>query len=210
MLTTLIKLVLAVVVLASFLTELACGGGSSVNNTNANTTNVNSTSSETAIVTDSACNENNINTRLQKVTDAVARKIGNKPGLQDQLDRGVFKYQIVIGPGTPGDSLDMYIEGQVGGKDNFADLIGIIKNFIQRKCTDQVYFVAPGTLPIKPTTGGGGGFEWFACEDPNVPCPGGECLLSCPAPPGGNVNTNTNTKTNTNSGNKNNQKKDLP
>lgn len=214
-------LILSLAAVAIIMSLIVVGCGPAPNNGNLNTNvntnsnvavnSVSANSGETSL-TSSACS-GNINDKLDKVKAAIAKDIAKKSGLQSQIDNGTFKYVIQIGPGSPGKSLDMYLEGAVGGKDNFGDLIDIIKDFVKSDCTNRVVFVKQGTLstPITPANMIDD-FEWFVCEEGTVPCPGGRCLPQCVAPsptvPKAGADNdkgpkpNTTTNRNVNSGNK--------
>lgn len=204
--------IVALVLTYSVVLTSGCGPATTTNgnlarNENAATSSVNTNVASESALLDSACNENNINQKLDKVKAAVAQKIASKPKLQEQITNGLFKYSIQIGPGTPGASLDMYLEGGIGGKDNFYDMVKIIREFFKGSCTSRVYFVQAGTIrstgTALPLTGDE--FEWFACEEGTQPCPGGTCRPQClvSPSPGANANANSNTnapgKSNTNS-----------
>jgi hypothetical protein len=168
-------------------TENGNANASNNANTTTNTTADNANASSITPLAD-PCNEGNINDRLAKVDQKIKDKIKNS-SLNDQYIGGTFKYQLVIGPGTPGNSIDMFVEGAITGKDQFPDFVGIVKTFAKAKCTQKVTFVKSGTLPVKQgSMTGGVGFDWVSgCDYPNVACPGGECLPACttvnPTPP---------------------------
>ena len=173
-------------------------------NQNANTaTKANSTGGAIPLSDDGTCSIANITQRRQDVYNKIKEKIEHST-LNDQYQAKTFKFDVVIPTGLGVDTLNLLIEGRVsgaGGKDQFTVLSGIIKDFVKAKCTSKVIFVKPGTLPLKEGALPGDitGFEWTACDYPNVPCPGGECLPpgTCPTLlPGGNTNTNTNSNSN--------------
>jgi hypothetical protein len=189
--TTIIKVAAGLVILASLLWALACGVGSNQNGTAAD---------QDQRDADSACGETNINTRRDKVANKIANRIEAKTRLQEQVNAGVFNYNIdVIDANTAYASLQMTIRGGVGDvhdntntKDyeNFHELVGIVQKFVRKKCTSRVVFASSGNAnapsppspqsPEASNTGAVivGDFRWFACEWPNVPC-NGACLPSC-------------------------------
>jgi len=144
---------------------------------------------------DGTCSIVNIAQRRQDVYNKIKEKVEHST-LNDQYQAKTFKFDVVIPAGVGVDTLNLLIEGRIGGPTQFGVLEGIIKNFVKAKCTSKVIFVKPGTLPLKEGAlpGDYTGFEWTACDYPNEPCPGGECRPpgTCPNPlPSTNGNTNS-------------------
>lgn len=156
--------------------------------------------------TDGACKEGgDIGKKRDAVAEKIAKRIRNSDDLQNQLDRGVFKYLVQIGPGSPGTSLDLFLEGGVGGKGNFMDLMHIIEDFMKSDCTKRVAFVPEGTLKSAAAVEIGKDFTWIICDDGYMACPGGTCKTDCnantpiPVIPGSGPKRNSNTMSNSNS-----------
>lgn len=172
-------------------------------NTNSNQ-NQNASTGAVALL-DSACSEANINDRRTKVFDAVKKKIESS-SLKDEYAAGTFKFDVVTAPGINPQTLYLYLEGKISGADKFGDLGKIVKNFMNAKCTSRVVLVPPGTLPLTASSSANiVGFDWLACDYPNVGCPTGECLppgstcmMAVPNQPA-NANTGSNSNANTNS-----------
>ncbi len=147
---------------------------------------------------------------------------GNKPGnVTEQIRKGIlgkaklkplyqhrwFKFGIY--PGSSPGSLHLYFTGKLADPDSLGELADVVKRVVKKACVEKVFFATDGTLPPSTTAAPlttDAFFEWWVgCEDPNVPCSGGECRPpdQCPAPaptpdPVANTNTNTNMNVNTN------------
>jgi len=222
--TTIIKVAAGLVILASLLWALACGPGSG---------NGTASVDQDQRDADAACGETNINSRRDQVANRIAKGILAKKQLQEQVNAGVFAYNIdVIDANTPYASLQMTIRGGVGDVhdntntkdfDNFHELVGIVQKFVRKKCTSRVVFSpttnanapAPAPAGAEDSNTGAvlvGDFRWFACEWPNVPC-NGACLPSCDrkGDPGSGTGGTSNAPTNSNANsvpNSNKAKKD--
>lgn len=171
-------------------------------NTNA-AANTNSADIASIATIDSACSDTDIHMRRDKVFAKIKDKVEHSTSLSGQYAAQTFKFDVVIPPGLGVNTLNLLIEGKLSGPDGFGDLAKIIKNFVNAKCTSKVIFVPPGTLPLTASTASNyDGFEWIACDYPNVPCATGECLPpgTCPTiMPSGTPNANTGSNSNVNS-----------
>jgi hypothetical protein len=171
-------------------------------NQNANSTQNTNSAIPIGDILSTACSEGNIDQRREKVYQKIKENI-EKSSLETQYAAGKIKFDVVKAPGTAPDTLYLYIEGRIIGRDEFDVLTDILDNFVNAKCTSRVVFVRPGTIPLKAgaSLNDDPGFEWTACDYPNEPCPGGECRApgTCPDPtPDVNTNTNSKPKTNAN------------
>ncbi len=180
---TIIKVAAGLVILASILWALACGAGSG------NNKNGTASVDQEQLDADAACDETNINARRDRVANRIAKGIEGKSKLQEQVNSGLFAYNIeVIEPDR--NSLQMTVSGGVGDVhdnsnkvdyDNFHDLVGIVQKFVRKKCTSRVVFASSANTNAAASDSAltlSGDFRWFACEWPNVPC-NGACLPSC-------------------------------
>ena len=151
---------------------------------------------------------NATNDKPGKVKTEITNGILGKPKLKRQFEHKWFKLGVFPGP-NPG-ALHVYFTGKLGDPDSMGDLAAIVKKVFKKSCVEKVFFATDGTISVSGTEAPmntGAFFEWWiGCEDPNVPCTGGECKPpeQCPAPtPDPVVNTNTgmnmNMNTNTNS-----------
>ncbi len=140
------------------------------------------------------------------VTKQITDGIMGKAKLRRQFEHRWFKFGVY--PGSSPGSLHLYFTGKLGDPDTLGDLAAVVKKVLKKTCVEKVFFATDGTLPLSTTAAPRtteAFFEWWVgCEDPNVPCVGGECRPpdQCPAPspdPGANTNTNMNVNTNTNS-----------
>lgn len=193
-----IRVALATVSLAALLLTLACGGGASNGNANiavkndGTNTNVNAeevSEARKSLMAGNPCIAAGIDARLSNVNAVMDSAFSDpKEPLHDQYNKqGGFKYQLVKGPpktGQDSDSLYLYVEGTITGKNPFGVLKDAFSGVVHKKCVQKIVFVPPGSLPLKKGKDGRpvdvAGLEWNACDWPKVPCPGGECLDSCP------------------------------
>lgn len=211
---TLVKMIVAAILLAGLLLALACGSGTGNGNdqNGANTAALSDSSVEIA-GQDPACDDTgNMNTMRDHVNTAIDKKI--KGELRKQLGHS-FTYEVSVAP--DGKSLEMVVRGALGDVhnanntldyDNFTDLMNIAKNFVRKKCTSKVTFFPA----IQTTAGDRDGFVWFACEDPTRPCSDGRCDTNCnksdnrpdlKSTSPSNSDTNSTSNSNANSGSRN-------
>lgn len=146
---------------------------------------------------------NATNDKPGKVKTEITNGIYAKPKLKKQFEHRWFKFGVFPAP-NPG-ALHVYITGKLGEPDSLGDLAAILKKVFKKSCVEKVFFATDGTIPpsgAEAPMSTGAFFEWWiGCEDPNVPCAGGECKPpeQCPAPtPDPVVNTNTPVNSNSN------------
>lgn len=193
-----LKVAAATIGLTAVVLALSCAGGAGGgNNQNNGNGSPNSTDSNVSLLAsaDPACNDNgNINGMANAVNAAINNQIKGK--LKEQLGNG-FTYQVSVAPN--GQSLEMVVRGALGDVhsadnktdyDNFMDFMNIVKKFVRKKCTSKVTFMPMIQTAGGPTTTGGGGFEWYACEDPLHPCSDGHCDTNCNKSTAGNSAAN--------------------
>lgn len=139
------------------------------------------------------CKMSNIGDRIEKLRAKLKKKIEGNNGkgkLKDQLE-GVdldgthyppsFTYEFYPYPfvGAP-KYVYLFIAGSVHGRQPFQDLAEFAEDFVQKGCTDQVFFV--GRLPREGedlSFRDLGPFEWSGCEYPLLLCTDGECRNPC-------------------------------
>ena len=173
-----IRPALAIALFVALLLSLACG---TTQNTSQNQGN-----SKTATALNSVCNEPNIGLKVTKIQEDIIRQIMDDPELRAQYQAGMFGVTVARGAG--GDFAEVFIKGEVSGREEFEDLTGIIDDYMAKGCVFQVYTIRSGPTSLRDPND----FEWNICEYPMVACPNGECKTDC----GGTANTNTSTNTN--------------
>jgi hypothetical protein len=194
-----IRPALALVVYGVLLLSLACG--------TAQNTSQNQGNSKTAATLNSACDEPNIGLKITKIQDNIIKQIMDDPELRAQYQAG--KFGISVAKGAGGDFAEVFIKGEVSGRNEFEDLVGIIDDYMTQGCVFQVYTIRSGPSSIRDPND----FEWSICEYPMVACPTGECKADCGTAtntsmntngyPNSNANANSNVNANSNSGNRN-------
>ena len=201
---TLWRTVIAMIGLASVLLALACAGGGNGNNHNqGNSTPV--PAEVTAAMQDPACDGDTIQAKYDAVVPAVSK--GIKGDLKSELDKGVFSYSLDIAGEGNDQYIQMTIRGYVGDFhnkdhtkdfDDFGDLVNLVKKFVRKQCVRKVIFM-PKTVAKNgsPAVDNGGGFVWFACDEPTHACSDGSCAENCNktdvnANNGGTSNSNSN------------------
>jgi hypothetical protein len=166
----------------------------------------------------------NINAKVTAVGDDVNTSVNSDPDLKAQRDgtghpNGTKNFKYLVGKAGTGtnEHVVLVIEGKIndGQPGNqpaklMKNLAHLIQKNVKRGCLSSVWFVKPGTLPITAARydfNNIEGFEWSACEWPNVPCSDGSCSQAClvsssPTPdrtPAPNTNKSMNSNSNTNS-----------
>ena len=166
------------------------------------------------------CKIANVGDRIEKLRAKLKKKIQGNNGkfkLADQF-QGMdldgkhyppsFTYEFYPYPfvGTP-TYVYLFIAGSVHGREPFQDLAEFAEDFVQKGCTDQVFFV--GSLPRageELNFRDLGPFEWSGCEYPLLLCTDGECRNPCARKFGfdnsianGNSNASFNSNVSTNS-----------
>lgn len=164
----------------------------------------------------------NIDDKVREVGNDVNTSVNTDNGLANQRDGNEhpnkipnFKYRVGKAGTGSFEHVVIVIEGKISdGHGNqparlMRELAHLIQKNVKRGCVYRIVFVPKGTLPASDTALVDfekiQGFEWSACEWPNVACSNGECKPSCdgipmgtpkPAPsptaPRGNNNSNAN------------------
>ena len=194
-----IRPVLAIAVFGALLLSLACG--------TAQNTSQNQGNSKTAAALNSVCDEPNIGLKVTKIQDSIIKQIMDDPELKAQYQAG--RFGISVAKGADGDFAEVFIKGEVNGRNEFEDLVGIIDDYMTKGCVFQVYTVRSGPSSIRDPND----FEWSICDYPMVACPTGECKADCGTAtntttntngsPNSNMNANSNVNANSNGGNRN-------
>jgi predicted small lipoprotein YifL len=184
----------ALFALAALIGLSACGPGgpnSNLVDRNANASNsanslTNSATPEPTLAEPAACKVNPMADRATAVQNAILTDINADTELKTQFGRHLFNYMVTSGPGANPQYLIIYFEGGIRAhKTNynkpFKDLIKLLDPYVSKTCGRQVVLVKTGTLPPQPSIAfvGYDGFMWSACDDPDIPCPGGECKPTC-------------------------------
>lgn len=186
-----IRIAASSILLSAFLLSLACSGPQTTDQNSNRSNSATNSNSNSASLAPPDCSGSPAD-KIVKIKDGVKKNIDKDPGLKKQHDAGGgFTYDVKEDP--PGSNqIVMTFSGRVGGQDQMLSLVGTANGYMRKGCVDKVSFASPGAPAAA------GGFEWQACDYPNVPCPGGQCLPSCMP-----VGANTNANTGSNSGNKN-------
>ena len=131
------------------------------------------------------------------ITTYIENELTKLDKLKQQKGAG-FDYEII--PVTPQQLLEIKVTGFVRGagkqETTFEDFLDIIDGLMKKGCIDRVTFHQGISIQNELPRDG---FEWQACEPPNVYCANGVCQQNC-----SNLDTNSaNTGANTNSSNSN-------
>ena len=127
-----------------------------------------------------------------------------RESLKTQYQKGLFRFKAVVTappsspPGTPSssptptpmtmDSIYLYVGGSMGdirgakGRNVFQPFLDLLKPYHIGTCVNRIVFVRLSEVPQTVSAVSEqriDGFDWFGCDDPNVPCPGGICAPSC-------------------------------
>jgi hypothetical protein len=187
----LFRIVLLVIALAmgSWLMSCATGPQNVNQNTgNANTNTITNTLGVAPAVATVCDGLSNINAKVNAVGNDVNASINTDPELKAQRDNNIPNFKYLVGKAGSGSSehVVLVIEGKVSDGNQPAKLMKNLAHLIQknvkRGCLLRVWFVKPQTLPLTPERfdfNNIEGFEWSACEWPDIPCPGGICAQSC-------------------------------
>ena len=198
-----LKYTLIFTVLTAVLLIIACDQGT--RNTNvAQSQNTNTNVAKAAPITEAlgdTC-EGTLEEKLKKLQEKLEKRFKDDKDIGDQLGKGWFKFKVDKVTGIYASRIVLYVEGKIIGNDHFPDLLKIVKDYMKKGCLEKVTFLPAGSIPAAGTFNpppDGVGFEWIACEDPMVPCPGGYCDL--PSNCGSMAaNTNATAPANSNSG----------
>jgi hypothetical protein len=212
--------VLAAFVLWTFAMTLACGGGgqnsnsnaSNVGNANSNTANANAVSLAKAF----DCDRDTADGKAQAIRTYIENEMtvdkdhkGNlvNQAFEDKPPATKLTFTLTPQWPEPGNLSKMYFDlefsGLVRGNDNandrnhpFKKIAEILDKVVKKGCVQNVTFKAPS----KHLTDYVDGFQWTACDWPNVPC-NGACEPTCNRKGGTNSSkpTNGNTAGNTTS-----------
>ncbi|PYS86395.1 MAG: hypothetical protein DMF62_15995 [Acidobacteria bacterium] len=155
------------------------------------------------------CKMSDIGDRITNLRAKLKEKIKGNNGkgkLKDQLE-GIdlngkhyppsFTYEFYPYPETAPKYVYLFIAGSVHGRQPFQDLAEFAEDFVQKGCTNQVFFV--GRLPRSGeelSLRDLGPFEWSGCEYPMLACADGECKNPCDRKFGFDIEPNTSEKAN--------------
>ena len=215
-----IRTALAAFVFSMMLLSLGCGGP---NSNQTQISNAGDSANVALLATPTPrpnpCAGTNIDAKKTAVETAIQDKIAADPVLSAQFVRNVFKYSVV--KDSTNTSLYIYLAGGMGNVTNtntnanavphpFHEIMSGLRPLHKKGCVSKVILLPLSALPLT-TTVTPAGFDWFGCEEPTHPCPGGVCSEVCgnPVPvasatPKGNSNSNTASNANTNSNGANN------